>query len=92
VGVACSGEEAIRAVEELAAEFVLMDVVMPRMGGIEATRAILSKAPEVMVVLASVDDPARFSGDAELGSAVACERKQDLRPCRLRQLWETHRV
>lgn len=90
VGVACSGEDAIRAVDELAAEFVLMDVVMPGMGGIAAARAILSNSPGVMVVLTSVDDPALFSGAAELGSAVACERKQDLRPRLLQQLWTIH--
>lgn len=90
VGVACSGEDAIRAVDELAAEFVLMDVVMPGIGGIAAARTILSNSPGVMIVLTSMDDPALFSGAAELGSAVACERKQDLRPCLLQQLWAVH--
>jgi DNA-binding NarL/FixJ family response regulator len=90
-GVACSGEDAIRAVDELAAELVLMDVVMPGMGGIAAARKILSNSPGVVVVLTSVDDPALISGAAELGSAVRCERKQDLRPCLLQQLWAIHR-
>lgn len=89
-GVACSGEEAVRALDELAAEIVVMDVVMPGMGGIEAARAILINFPGVIVVLTSVDDPVLSSGAAELGGAVTCERKQDLRPGLLQQLWTSH--
>lgn len=88
-GAARSGEEAIRAVDELAAQLVLMDILMPGMGGIAAAQAILSSSPEVVVVLTSVDDHA-LRGAGALGSAVARERKQDLRPSRLQQLWETH--
>jgi DNA-binding NarL/FixJ family response regulator len=90
VGQACSGEEALRAVECLAPELVLMDIAMPGMGGIAATRAILNRRPKVMVVLISVDDPALHPGAGALGDAVVCARKQDLRPGQLRQLWEMH--
>ncbi len=86
-GVACSGEEAIRAVDELAPQLVLMDILMPGMGGIAAARAILSNSPRVMVVLTSVDDHALR---VALDCGIACERKQDLRPRRLGQLWEIH--
>ncbi len=91
VGVASSGEEAVHAVDDLAAQLVLMDVVMPGMGGIAAAQAILSSCPGVVVVLISVDDPTIHPGAAALGPAVACARKQDLRPRRIQQLWETHR-
>jgi DNA-binding NarL/FixJ family response regulator len=90
VGQACSGEEAMRAVERLSPQLVLMDVVMPGMGGIAAARAILSRYPGVVVVLISVDDPALYPGANDLGSAVGCARKQDLRPSQLRQVWEMH--
>lgn len=90
VGQAGSGEEAVSAVERLLPQFVLMDVVMPGMGGIAAARAILSKHPEVVVVLISVDDPALYPGANDLGGAVECKRKQDLRPNELRRVWETH--
>jgi DNA-binding NarL/FixJ family response regulator len=90
VGQACSGEEAVRALESLAPELVLMDVVMPGMGGIAAAQAIVSRRPEVVVVLISVDDPALYPGASTLGGSVACARKQDLCPRQLRQLWEMH--
>jgi len=88
VGEASSGEEAARAAGMLAPELVLMDVTMPGMGGIAAARAILNMHPETMVVLISVDDPSLHPGTDSLGEAVACVRKQDLKPSRLRELWQ----
>ena len=89
VGEATSGEGAIRAVDELLPQLVLMDVSMPGMNGIEATRAILKRHPETVVLLISVNDPSLLPGAASLGDAVSCMCKQDLGPSRLRQLWET---
>jgi DNA-binding NarL/FixJ family response regulator len=91
VGEACSGEEAVSAVDRLSPQLVLMDVVMPGIGGIVATRMILNQHPNLVVVLISVDDPALHPGATTLGGAVACARKQDLRPVGLSQLWERHR-
>ena len=88
VGEACSGEEATRAVELLSPELVLMDVTMPGMGGIAAAQEIVSQHPEVTVVLISVNDPSLHPEVVDLGDAVACARKQDLRPRMLRELWE----
>jgi DNA-binding NarL/FixJ family response regulator len=87
VGQASSGEEALGAVERLLPDLVLMDVTMPGMGGIAATRAILSRRPDVRVVLISVDDPALHPELAALRDVVY-SRKQDLAPRRLVQLWE----
>jgi DNA-binding NarL/FixJ family response regulator len=91
VGEACSGEEAVGAFELVSPELVLMDVIMPGMGGIAAARTILSRRPGVVVVLISIDHPRLHPGASALGNAVACARKQDLRPRHLRQLWEMHR-
>lgn len=91
IGEASSGEEATRAVAALAPELVLMDVVMPGMGGIAAARSILKHHPAPLVVLISVDDPSLHPGAVSLGETVACMRKQDLRPPRLRELWEARR-
>jgi hypothetical protein len=90
VGQACSGEEAVRIAERLSPQLVVMDVVMAGMGGIAAARAILSRCPGVVVVLISVDDPALYPGASDLGSSVACRRKQDLRPSELTRVWESH--
>ena len=90
VGQATSGEEALLAVERLSPHVVLMDVVMPGMGGIAAARAIVNDHPAVFVVLISVDDPALNPAATQLGKAVAYARKQDLRPRRLREIWEMH--
>jgi DNA-binding NarL/FixJ family response regulator len=92
VGEASSGEEATAAVQALAPQLVLMDVVMPGIGGIAAARQILQRHPAPVIVLVSVDDPALHPDARSLGASVVLIRKQDLRPRRLRQLWELRAV
>jgi two-component system response regulator NreC len=50
VGEASSGEEAIRVADELSPDVVIMDVAMPGMTGVEATRRIKTAHPEVAVL------------------------------------------
>ena len=50
VGEASSGEEAIEAVDALNPQVILMDVQMPGIGGLEATRRCLRIAPDVKVL------------------------------------------
>ncbi|MGB5562344.1 MAG: UvrY/SirA/GacA family response regulator transcription factor [Sedimenticolaceae bacterium] len=59
VGECADGEQAVRAVREGAPDLVLMDVNMPGIGGIEATRKITQVAPQVKVIAVTVlsDDP-----------------------------------
>jgi DNA-binding NarL/FixJ family response regulator len=56
VGEASSGEEAVKVVNEVGPDVVFMDVRMPGMNGIEATRAIRQGNPDTRVILFTVDE------------------------------------
>jgi two-component system, NarL family, response regulator LiaR len=53
VGEASSGEEAVRLFAEVRPDIILMDLVMPGMGGIFAIRAILDIAPDAKIMVVS---------------------------------------
>lgn len=88
VGEAASGEQALAAADELSPQLVIMDKRMPGLGGLEATRLITSRHPNIVVLIVSVDEPhahvLRSSG------AAGFIRKQDLAPCVLMDLWREH--
>lgn len=56
VAEAADGEQAVARVEELAPDVVLMDVRMPRLGGIEATRIIRQLFPTTRIIVLTVSD------------------------------------
>jgi NarL family two-component system response regulator LiaR len=51
VGEADSGEAAVRLARELAPDVVLMDLVMPGMGGVEATRQVKQASPHSQIIV-----------------------------------------
>lgn len=60
VGEACSGEEAISLVRELNPDVVLMDLNMPGIGGLEATKKIKHLSPQVRIIIVTMVDDTMF--------------------------------
>ena len=69
VGEATRGDEAVRAVRELAPDVVVMDLNMPVLGGVEATREIVAGSPLTRVVVLTVSDQDADVMDAILAGA-----------------------
>jgi DNA-binding NarL/FixJ family response regulator len=82
-----SGESAIELIRDGGAGIVLMDIHMPGMGGIEATRRIRAAHPELAVVLMSTYDLDDLPAGAADCGAAAYVHKEKLSPDLLTRLW-----
>lgn len=70
VGEAGDGEEAVAKVQQLLPDVVLMDLVMPRLGGIEAIRQVRAVSPSSkVIVLTSFDDDEMVFPSVKAGAA-----------------------
>lgn len=67
VGLAADGAEAVALAERLLPDLVLMDVSMPGMGGLEATRRLAALHPEIPIVILTVSED-----EDDLFSAIKC--------------------
>jgi DNA-binding NarL/FixJ family response regulator len=75
VGIAADGQEAIAKATELRPDLVLMDIEMPRLDGISATRWIRRRLPETRVVVMTALPGDEYMPRALKAGAEACVPK-----------------
>jgi DNA-binding NarL/FixJ family response regulator len=78
VGIAGNGSEAVALAEELEPDIVLMDVSMPVLDGVEATRLIRALPEPPTVVLVTGEDDDADLGAYEAGAAAYLRKSLDL--------------
>ena len=88
VGEAENGLEALTLVNTLKPDLVLMDINMPEMGGIEATRHIVTDLPDTVVILCSTYGVSDLPAEAATSGAKAYVHKEQLSAKTIRRLWD----
>jgi CheY-like chemotaxis protein len=87
VGCAASGEESIVAARALSPDLILMDVNLPGIDGMEATRRLREDPTAAAVVLLSTYDEDDWDGQTQECGAVAYVAKSAFGPDRLTAVW-----
>jgi two-component system, NarL family, invasion response regulator UvrY len=87
VGEATSGEEALATVAALSPDLVLMDINLPGMSGVEATRRLRELHPDVVAVLVSTYEVEDLPRGAATSGALAYVHKEHLDADLVEQLW-----
>jgi len=85
-----TGESAIELIPHGSAGIVLMDIHMPGMGGIEATRRLRAAHPDLIVLLTSTYDVEDLPPEVASCGAAAYLHKEDLSPELLTRIWRTN--
>ena len=91
VAEAESGEQALDLAGEHHPGLVLMDINLPGINGIEASRRILTADPETTVILLSTYTQDDLPADARTCGAAAYVHKEDMSPALLRRIWDERR-
>ena len=86
-GEAENGVKALELANEIHPDVVLMDINMPEMNGIEATRQLVAKHPDVVVILCSTYEAADLPPEVATSGARAYLNKEHLGADSLRRLW-----
>lgn len=76
VGEAENGEQACQLAQQLRPHVILMDVHMPKLNGIEATRWIKTKLPHIIIIGLSVNPSATVAQDMKAAGASAYLTKE----------------
>jgi DNA-binding NarL/FixJ family response regulator len=87
VGAVASAEDALTAVAALDPDLVLMDVNLPGIDGMEASRRLRASHPRVVVILLSSYDEAEFADLSCACGAAAYVPKSSFGPDRLEKEW-----
>jgi len=86
-GEAQTGEDSITMAADLHPDLVLMDVNLPGVNGLDATREILTASDTVVVLLLSTYEEAEYAPRAEECGAAAYIPKSEFGPDRLESAW-----
>lgn len=87
IGAVATGEDALTAVAELEPDLVLMDVNLPGIDGMAASRLLRTSHPRVAVILLSSYDEAEFADLSGNCGAAAYIPKSAFGPDRLEAVW-----
>ena len=87
VGYAASGEDSIMAARVLHPDLILMEVNLPGIDGMEATRRLREDTTAAAIVLLSTYDEDDWDGQAQECGAVAYVAKSAFGPDRLTAVW-----
>lgn len=87
VGAVESAEQGLAAVDKEHPELILMDLNLPGMDGVAASRLLRAQHPEIVVILLSSYDEAEFADMTTDCGAAAYLPKSLFGPDRLEELW-----
>ena len=87
VGEADTGEAAVEMADSLEPALVLMDINLPGINGIEATRRITAAHPDAVVILLSTYRAADLPSGADACGAAGYVNKEEFGPAVVLEMW-----
>ena len=90
-GMATTGEEGVGMTGDLHPDLVLMDVNLPGINGLEATRRIVDRHPGTGVIVFSTHSASDYEPRARAAGAIGFIAKGELGPEALARLWDEGR-